>query len=281
MAYPSAMKSTSIAFVGGGNMARSLLGGLIADGVDPSRLRVAEPDPSRRAELREHFGIRAEADNVEAIDGAEVVVLAVKPQVLPGVARGLSSALKGRDALAISIAAGARSPDIARWLGGETPVIRAMPNTPALLGCGATVLCAGPGALAPHRELAEAILRAVGSVSWVDDEMHMDTVTALSGSGPAYFFLLAEAMADGAIKLGLPASLARLLAVETALGAARMAIESEEEIAELRERVTSRGGTTEAAVTALEAGGFRVLVEDALARAQARSREIAADFGNQ
>lgn len=281
MAYPSAMKNTSIAFIGGGNMARSLIGGLIADGVDASRLRAAEPDPARRAELRERFGIRVDADNVDAAKAAEVVVLAVKPQVLPGVARELSGALEGRGALAISIAAGARSVDIARWLGGETPVIRAMPNTPALLGCGATVLCAGPGALAPHRELAEAILRAVGSVSWVEDEAHMDTVTALSGSGPAYFFLLAEAMADGAIKLGLPAALARLLAVETALGAARMAIESEEEIAALRMRVTSPGGTTEAAVTALEAGGFRALVGDALARAQARSREIAADFGNQ
>jgi pyrroline-5-carboxylate reductase len=280
MAYPSAMKSTSIVFIGGGNMARSLIGGLIADGVDVAQLRAAEPDPVRRAELQEHFGIRVYGDNVAAIGAAEVVVLAVKPQDLPDVARELAEPLRGRDALAISIAAGVRSPDVARWLGGETPVIRAMPNTPALLGCGATVLCAGPGALGPHRELAEAILRAVGSVSWVEDEAHMDAVTALSGSGPAYFFLLAEAMADGAIQLGLPASLARLLAVETALGAGRMAIESEEEIAALRKRVTSPGGTTEAAVAALEAGGFRALVADALGRAQARSREIATDFGN-
>jgi pyrroline-5-carboxylate reductase len=275
------MKDTPIAFIGGGNMARSLVGGLIADGMPPARLQVAEPDPARRAALEQEFGIRCTADNAAAAARAEVVVLAVKPQVMPGVARELSRPLAGRGALAISIAAGIRSVDLARWLGDAAAVIRAMPNTPALLGCGATVLCAGPGTRPAHREQAEAILRAVGSVSWVEDEAQMDTVTALSGSGPAYFFLLTEAMADGAAELGMAPELARLLAVETALGAARMAIESDDDIAALRRRVTSPGGTTEAALEALEDGGFRALVAGALARAQARSRELADRFGTE
>jgi pyrroline-5-carboxylate reductase len=275
------MKDTAITFIGGGNMARSLIGGLIADGVPNTRLRVADPDPVRRAELEAKFGIRAGGDNAAAIADAEVILLAVKPPDLPGVARALAPSLVGRSALAISVAAGVRSSDVARWLGGHIPVIRAMPNTPALIGCGATVLCAGEGVLPGHRELGEAILRAVGSVSWIDDELQMDVVTALSGSGPAYFFLLAEAMAEGATELGLAPDLAGLLAVETALGAARMALECDDSIAVLRQRVTSPGGTTEAAVQVLESGGFKALVSEALARAQTRSRELATQFGNE
>ena len=275
------MKDIPIAFIGGGNMARSLVGGLIADGVPAAQLQVAEPDAARRAALERDFGIRVTADNAAAATAARVVVLAVKPQAMPGVARELARPLAGRAALALSIAAGIRSTDLARWLGDGVPIVRAMPNTPALLGCGATVLCAGPAARTAHRELAESILRAVGSVHWVEDEAHMDTVTALSGSGPAYFFLLAEAMADAAAELDMPPELARLLAIETALGAARMAIESDADIAALRQRVTSPGGTTEAAVEALEAGGFRALVTSALRRAQARSRELAVLFGTE
>ena len=275
------MKDTPIAFIGGGNMARSLVGGLVADGMPAARLQVAEPDPARRAALEQEFGIRTSADNAAAAATADVLVLAVKPQVMPGVARELSGPLAGRGALVISIAAGIRNADLARWLAGAAAVIRAMPNTPALLGCGATVLCAGPGARTIHREQAEAIMRSVGSVSWVEDEAQMDAVTALSGSGPAYFFLLTEAMADAAAGLGLAPELARLLAVETALGAARMAIESDDDIAALRRRVTSPGGTTEAALEALEAGGFRALVAGALARAEARSRELADLFGTE
>lgn len=275
------MKDTRIAFIGGGNMARSLVGGLIADGVPATRLEVAEPDAARRAALEQEFGVGVTADNAAAARSADVIVLAVKPQVMAGVARALAATLAQKPVLAISIAAGIRSADLARWLGGAAPVVRAMPNTPALLGCGATVLCAGPGARARHREQAEAILRAVGSVSWVEDEKHMDAVTALSGSGPAYFFLLAEALADGATELGMARDLARLLAVETALGAARMAIESDADVAELRRRVTSPGGTTEAAIEALEAGDFRSLVATALARGQARSRQLAEQFGKE
>jgi len=274
------MKDTLIAFIGGGNMTRSIVSGLLADGVPAGRLRIAEPDTERRTALQRDFDVTVHADNSTTAAGADVVVLAVKPQVLQTVARDLASELAGSKALAVSIAAGVRSADLARWLGGAVPVIRAMPNTPALLGCGAAVLYAGPGATAHHRELAESILRAVGSVSWITDEMQMDTVTALSGSGPAYFFLLIEAMADAAASAGLDGGLARLLAVETALGAARMAIESGEDIAVLRRRVTSPGGTTEAAIGTLEQRGFRELVDAALAQAAARSRELAEQLGD-
>ena len=275
------MKESPISFIGGGNMARSLVGGLLAGGFPAARLQVAEPDPGRRGALARDFGITVTADNAAAAAAARIVVLAVKPQALPGVARELARPLAGRGALALSVAAGVRTGDLARWLGEGVAVIRAMPNTPALLGCGATVLCAGPGARSEQREQAEGILRSVGSVSWVEDESLMDTVTALSGSGPAYFFLLAEAMADAAAALGMAPELARLLAIETALGAARMAIESDEDVAVLRERVTSPGGTTEAALQALEAGGFRALVGEAVGRAAARSRALAERFGSE
>jgi pyrroline-5-carboxylate reductase len=262
-------------------MARSLVGGLVADGVSPGRLGAAEPDDARRAALQRDFGIEAFADNAAAATQAEVVVLAVKPQVMPQAARAVAPALAGRSALVISIAAGIRTAELARWLGAGVAVVRAMPNTPALLGCGATVLYAGSDVAPAQRELAESILRAVGSVSWVEREDQMDAVTALSGSGPAYFFLLIEAMADAAAELGLPQDLAGLLAVETALGAARMALESDEPVAALRRRVTSPGGTTEAALAALEAGDFRTLVATALQRAEARSRELADRFAQE
>ncbi|WP_240901271.1 pyrroline-5-carboxylate reductase [Thioalkalivibrio sp. XN279] len=276
-----AMESTRIVFIGGGNMARSLVGGLVADGVPPGRLGAAEPDAARRAALQRDFGIEVFADNAAAAAQAEVVVLAVKPQVMPQAARAVAPSLAARSALVISIAAGIRTAELLRWLGAGTAVVRAMPNTPALLGCGATVLYAGDGVAPAQRELAESILRAVGSVSWVERETQMDAVTALSGSGPAYFFLLIEAMADAAAELGLPQDLAGLLAVETALGAARMALESDEPVAALRRRVTSPGGTTEAALDALEAGDFRTLVATALQRAEARSRELADRFAQE
>lgn len=275
------MEATRISFIGGGNMARSLVGGLLADGAPAGTLQVAEPDPARRAALQADFGVAVGDDNVAAAAAAEVVVLAVKPQVAPEVAREIATAVADHGALVISIAAGIRSSDLERWLGPGAPVVRAMPNTPALLGCGATVLYAGDAVSGSQRELAEAILRAVGSVGWVAQEDQMDAVTALSGSGPAYFFLLIEAMADAAAELGLPQDLARLLAEETALGAARMALESEEPIDALRRRVTSPGGTTEAALHAFEAGGFRELVATALRRAETRSRELADRFGQE
>lgn len=271
------MEKHSIGFVGGGNMARSLVGGLIADGVPATSFIVSEPDAHRRNALSAELGVRVTDDNRQAAL-ADVVVLAVKPQVMPGVVREIATVLAGRRPLVISIAAGVRCRDLARWLAADVPLVRAMPNTPALLGCGAIALCPGPGAEAGHREIAESILRAAGSVSWIEDESLMDAVTAVSGSGPAYFFLLMEAIADAGAELGLPAETARLLTVETALGAARMALESQEDVGSLRRRVTSPGGTTEAALTALEAGGFARLVAGAVRAATERSCELADGF---
>ncbi len=273
------MNDTHIGFIGGGNMARSLAGGLIADGLSASAISIAEPDAARRESLAQRFGVRVTDDNETIARHADVIVLAVKPQVLARAARALASALQGRSPLVVSVAAGVRSADVGRWLGGGVPVVRAMPNTPALLGCGATALYAADGVSQAHREQAERILRAAGVVTWVDDEDLMDPVTALSGSGPAYFFLLMESMAEAGAALGLSEEQARLLVLETALGAARMALESDEDIATLRRGVTSPGGTTEAALESLEAGGFRDLVKQAVEAATERSRALARQLG--
>ena len=272
------MHDLKIGFIGGGNMARSLVGGLVADGFPPSRIIVSEPDTARRDALATRFGIPVTRDNLDVADGADVIVLAVKPQVMAEVAGGVAPTLARRSPLVVSIAAGVRTSDLSAWLGGHAAVVRAMPNTPALLRCGASALFAAAGVDPKPREQAEALLRAVGAVTWVDDEALMDVVTALSGSGPAYFFLLMECMADAGAKLGLPREQARLLTLETALGAARMAIESEDDVADLRRGVTSPGGTTEAALGCLENGGFRALVEAAVGAATDRSRELAERF---
>ena len=269
------MSKDTIGFIGGGNMARSLVGGLVADGFPPSRIIVSEPDADRRDALAAGFGIPVTRDNLDVAGAADVIVLAVKPQVMADVARGIAAAIPGRSPLVVSIAAGVRTSDLAGWLGGYAAVVRAMPNTPALLRCGATALFASAGVSPEQREQAESLLRAVGVVTWTDDEALMDVVTALSGSGPAYFFLLMECMADAGTKLGLPREQARLLTLETALGAARMAIESENDVADLRRSVTSPGGTTEAAMGCLENEGFRALVETAVGAATDRSRELA------
>lgn len=272
------MNDFSIAFVGGGNMAASLIGGLLAAGMPAARMRVAEPDPQRRAALAERFGVEALADNAQAVAGADVVVLAVKPQVMEAVARELAPAL-GHRPLVLSVAAGIRTDALQRWLGSEVPVARAMPNTPALVGSGASGLYAPPSVPADLRERAESVMRAVGVVVWVDEEDRMDAVTALSGSGPAYVLRVMEAMEAAGVALGLPPEDARLLTLETAFGAAKLALESGESLAELRRRVTSPGGTTEAALAVLEKGGLGELFEAAMRAACERSRELADALG--
>ena len=272
------MNDFSIAFVGGGNMAASLIGGLLAAGMPADRMRVAEPDPQRRAALAERYGVEALADNAQAVRGAEVVVLAVKPQVMESVARALAPAL-GHRPLVLSVAAGIRSDALQRWLGPAVPVVRAMPNTPALVGSGASGLYAPPSVDAALRERAESVMRAVGVVVWVDAEEKMDAVTALSGSGPAYVLRVMEAMEAAGVALGLPPEDARLLTLETAFGAAKLALESGEPLAELRRRVTSPGGTTEAALAVLEEGGLGELFEAAMRAACERSRELADALG--
>jgi pyrroline-5-carboxylate reductase len=272
-------KTTSIAFIGGGNMSRSLLGGLIADGCDPSSLWAADPDQAKLDVLRDQLGINVTVDSNEAVSKVETVVLAVKPQALRDVAAALASAIRARKPLVISIAAGVLEPDLRSWLGGSVALVRCMPNTPSLVGCGATALYANALVSEQQCQTAESILRAVGLTVWVDEETKLDAVTALSGSGPAYFFLVMEAMEKAGVSMGLELDSARLLTLQTAFGAAKMALEGSESPAELRARVTSPGGTTERAVGVLQAGELEALFAKALQTACGRSQELGKQLG--
>ena len=274
------MQHPDIAFIGGGNMARSLIGGLVDTGWPAARIHVADPLPEARAALAAAWpGLAVHEANDEAIAGCSACVLAVKPQVLPEVAEALAPALQTHPQLVVSIAAGIREADLDRWLGGGHPIVRCMPNTPALVRSGASGLHANERVSPAQRELAEHILRAVGLVVWVEHEAQIDAVTAVSGSGPAYFFLVMEAMTAAGERLGLDRDTARLLTLETALGAARLALESGEDIASLREKVTSKGGTTEAALRVLTEGGLPELFDEALKAAARRAAELAEQLG--
>jgi len=268
------MSNPTITFIGAGNMAAALIGGLIADGADPHTIIATDPDEQRRQTLSGNAGIRTLADNAKAVMQADIVVLAVKPQILEAVTRELGDAIQTRRPLVVSIAAGIRSDTLQRWLGGDVALVRSMPNTPAMLQVGATALFATAGVTEEQREQAESVMRAVGLTLWLEDESLMDAVIALSGSGPAYFFLVIEAMEAAGIQLGLPAEAARLLTLQTALGAARMAIESSDDPAELRRKVTSPGGTTEQAIGQFEKDGLRESFLRALTAARDRSMEI-------
>ncbi len=273
------MKHATLAFIGGGNMARSLIGGLLNNGYDSEAIHVADPSTDTLQSLSAHYPVKTFTDNTAAIVNADVVILAVKPQQLQQVCRELADTWQ-QDTLLISIAAGIRLHDIGRWLGNESAaIVRAMPNTPSLVQAGATALCANPHVKEQQHELAESILRAVGLALWVKDEVQMDAVTALSGSGPAYFFLVIEAMQAAGMQLGLAEDTARLLALETAFGAAKMALESEESAAVLRQRVTSPGGTTERALQEFEQGDLRGLFAKALSAAAQRADELAEQLG--
>lgn len=268
-----------IAFIGAGNMAGALIGGLLADGMPADQLIAADPDPEKRAALSSVSGVATVADNGEAVVGADTVVLAVKPQALRDVVQALAPALYERPPLVLSIAAGIRCSSLQRWLGRDLPLVRAMPNTPAMIQTGATALFATPEVSVAQREQAESLMRAVGLTCWVNEEGAIDAVTALSGSGPAYHFMVMEAMEAAAMKLGLPEETARLLNLQTALGAARMALESTEPPDVLRQRVTSPGGTTEAALAVLQRGGLTGLFEEALTAARDRSISLSDELG--
>jgi pyrroline-5-carboxylate reductase len=268
-----------LAFIGGGNMAAALISGLTKRGLPVERLVVADPNPDALERLVRDYGIAAAADNVAAVQGAEVVVLAVKPQHMRAVALGLAPHLAISRPLLISVAAGIPHAALARWFGPHVPVIRTMPNRPALNGFGATGLYAPAGVGAAARELAEDVMAAVSATVWVEHESQMDTVTALSGSGPAYFFLFMEALEAAAHERGLPIDIAHRLTLETAFGAAQMARHSQSSLATLREQVTSKGGTTAAALEVLDAAGLRAIVAHAVAAADRRSAELAAEFG--
>ena len=266
-------------FIGGGNMGGALIRGLITRGLPADRISVGEASQARRIALADELGVHVSADNREIVDGADIVVLAVKPQDLANTVRPLAAAFARRPPLVLSIAAGIRVAAIAGWCGPGVAVVRAMPNRPALNGAGATAIFAPPELSAAHRKLAEEVLAAVGTTVWVPDEDSIDVVTALSGSGPAYFFLLAELMTDAAVKLGLPRDSAQELAIQTLFGSGRMARDSDGDLARLRAEVTSRGGTTEAAVRSFDAANLRGIVAAALEAATLRGREMAQAFG--
>ena len=268
-----------LAFIGGGNMAAALIGGLTKRGLPATRIVVADPSRDQLERLVREYGVTAAADNVSAATGAEVVILAVKPQQMRSVAQGLCSHLAQSKALVVSIAAGIPHAALARWFGAQVPVVRTMPNRPALNGFGATGLYAPTSVGAANRALAEAIMAAVSATVWVEHESQMDTVTALSGSGPAYFFLFMEALEAAAHERGLPNDIAHKLTLETAFGAAQMARDSSEPLSTLREQVTSKGGTTAAALDVLDAAGLRAIVAHAVAAADRRSAELAAEYG--
>ena len=275
------MDQAMIGFIGAGNMGRSLAGGLLKSGWDRQKLVLADPSPEQRQVVGNLLGLTVYANNNEVADRADVLVLATKPQQMRAVCKGLAPAVQRRKPLIVSIAAGMRINNIEDWLGGNLPIVRVMPNTPALVNSGASGLFANPRASDRQRELAESILRTVGVTIWLSSEDQLDAVTGVSGSGPAYFFLAMEALEQAAVEQGLDAATARLLAVETAFGAAKMALESGTDPAELRRNVTSPGGTTERAITEFQDGGFERLFKQAVAAATARSRELADMLGGE
>ena len=268
-----------LAFIGGGNMAAALISGLTKRGLPPERVMVADPSQEQLKRVARDYGVQTAADNAGAVQGAEVVVLAVKPQQMRAVALGLAPHLAAGRPLVLSVAAGIPHASLARWFGPQIPVIRTMPNRPALNGFGATGLFAPAGVGAAYRALAETIMAAVSATVWVEHESQMDTVTAVSGSGPAYFFLFMEALEAAAHERGLPTEVAHRLTLETAFGAAQMARQSADSLATLREQVTSKGGTTAAALEVLNGAGLRAIVAHAVAAADRRSAELAAEFG--
>lgn len=274
------MKNSKITFIGCGNMGRSLIGGLIANGLPNTSITGTDLYPEQRQTTASQFNIEMLEDNQLAIKNADIVVLAVKPQSMQDTLRPLSKTLLQHKPLLISIAAGIKLADLGQWAGTDLAIVRAMPNTPALIQAGATALCANQQTSEAQRDLAEAIMRSVGLALWVDDETLMDTVTALSGSGPAYFFLIMEVMEKAASQLGLSHEQARILTLQTAFGATKMALESKHDITSLRQQVTSPGGTTEQALHVLMNGGIEALFHDALKAAQKRSAELAASLGN-
>ena len=258
-------------FIGGGNMAAAIIGGMVRGGFTPEDIVVVEPVAERREWLTRTWGIQV-APEASAGLTADVIVLAVKPQQLREVLQHLP-ALRPEQ-LVLSVAAGVRAADISRWLRGHAAVVRAMPNTPALVSLGAIGAFATPGVSAQQREWAAQVLSAVGLVAWVDSEAQIDAVTAISGSGPAYVFYFIEALERAALQQGLPADTARALTLQTFLGAATLALQGDAPPAELRARVTSKGGTTERGIAALEAGDVAAVIGQAAAAAAARAREL-------
>ncbi len=268
-----------IAFIGGGNMAAALIGGLVKRGVTLADLYAIDVNDDARSNLQTKFGIRTAAAPDDTLRTFDAIVLAVKPQVMKEVAASLAPHLSTQ--VVVSIAAGIRGADIARWLNGYTRIVRAMPNTPALIGMGVAGLVALPGVEEAGRALAASVLGAVGETVWFDDEAKIDAVTAISGSGPAYVFYFIEALQEAARRLGLSDDQGRALALATFAGAAQLAAQSEEPASVLRERVTSKGGTTAAALASFNAQGVKDAIVAGVLAADARAKEMGDELGKQ
>ena len=265
-----------IGFIGGGNMATALIGGLAGKLTAGANIHVVEINPEARQRL-EQLGVQTAAAIDAGIAGCDVLLLAVKPQQMREVAAQLEPFLTTQ--LVLSIAAGIRAVDLSRWLGGHAAIVRCMPNTPALIGLGITGMVALPGVSAAQKASADAIMRAVGATVWLSDEALIDPVTAVSGSGPAYVFYFIEAMQQAGRQLGLTAAQATELSIATFVGAAQLAVNADEPVAVLRERVTSKGGTTHAALTSMQDSGVAEAIVRAIAAASARGTALGEEFG--
>lgn len=268
------MTIPTIAVIGAGNMGKSLIGGLINHGYPPNQIWASDSNHHHLEQIKNQFAIHITMHNQEAVQAANTVIFAIKPQILPAICQELASCIKQHKPLVISIAAGIRQKQLAHWLGKEISIVRAMPNMPALIGCGATAGFANDQVTANERQVAENILQAIGVMVWVKEEAWLDTITALSGSGPAYFFLIMESLADAANKLGIPADMARLLTCQTALGAAKMALATEQTLDQLREQVTSPGGTTEQGLAILNQHHIQNILQETLLAAKKRAEEL-------
>jgi pyrroline-5-carboxylate reductase len=271
-----------ISFIGGGNMASALIAGLAGKVAQAGDIHVVDPNPDALEKLRAQYGVTTAPEIGAEVAGSDVIVLAVKPQQMRDVALRLQSQLEvGQNArpLVLSIAAGIRGSDLSRWLGGYGAIVRTMPNTPALIGQGITGMVAMAGVSEAQKEAADSILRAVGKTVWLDEESQIDPVTAVSGSGPAYVFFFLEAMQQAALEMGLSAEQGRELAIATFTGAAQLAAQSTEPVEVLRQRVTSKGGTTYAAITSMEQAGVKQAIVDAMKAAAARGRELGDELG--
>ncbi|MGI9201158.1 MAG: pyrroline-5-carboxylate reductase [Woeseiaceae bacterium] len=275
------MSNTTIGFIGGGNMTLAIAGGLLASNYPAEHLCISEPSAEQRERLANILpGVDISADNKAIAGNVDCLVLATKPQVLADVCREMVNIVQGRKPLVVSIAAGVRGADIDAWLGGGLAVVRVMPNQPALLRMGASGLFANSMASDDDRELASSVMAAVGNIVWVESETDIDSVTAISGSGPAYFFLLIDMLAKTAVEMGLDENAGRELAVQTALGAAAMAEQTEDSMDDLIARVRSPGGTTAAALDSLDAQNVRAIFSAALTAARDRARQLADEAGD-
>ena len=271
--------ASNVTFIGAGNMASAIFGGMVHSGYPADAITATATRDATLAPLAERLGIHTTTDNLAAIEHADVVVLSVKPQIMRQVCETLRESVQKRRPLIVSVAAGLSAETLEQWLGGGLAVVRCMPNTPSLVGAGASGLYANPRVSDEQRDLVGELMASVGIVEWVEDEALLEAVTAVSGSAPAYFFLMFEAMEEAAVKLGLSAESARRLAMQTAYGAASMAMQSDRDPGELKRNVMSPGGTTERAIEYLEQAGLRQALDGAMQACAKRAQEMSAELG--